>query len=229
MTNKKLMSGYGVFDYFIDLIDECPDITSEKFPLLASHKNDKGRKKGSVIAKLLPGVNQRKIVIFLVRLDYYIHLWNNDFPETKDRGLYEFSFNVFPELKELFTELEVALAEKEVIIKDEGTVARKKARKKGTDMEVIESCHEKVKALQKTSSKMAGLFQTFYTQLAEVEVAMKDTKMALGSITTKKQSEAQVSEAVLVGLLQKIAEKGDIILKTPDKPDDTGADDKDEE
>ena len=213
------------------LLNDFDDFTEDDFPLLFSHNKDTGKKKGNVIAKLLQSVNQKKIVIFLVRLHYYIHVWNGNLcidKETKKlETAYTFDFVDFPRLEELFTDLESALGEKEVIISEEGNVARKKPRKKRDEIEVINECSEKVKALLKTSGKMGNLFKTFETQLSETEVALKDTKMAVANIKEKKDAATEVNEATIVNMLASIAGKGIITLNTPKKPDEP--DDSEEE
>jgi hypothetical protein len=105
------MTGYQIYDHFIDALDKCANITKESYPKLHSFKTDsKMKQKGNKIAKVLTTVNQRKNIIFVVQIAYCVHVYfENSVTNSKP---IKFNFEHMPKLQEVFDDIEAALVEK---------------------------------------------------------------------------------------------------------------------
>jgi len=94
MSRFQITKQYRIVKHFKTALQECADMTRSKFPHLYDANVNKLLKK-----------SQRKIMIFVVRLHYAVHVVNNI--ESSEK--WKMDFATFPELHDVLSELEFDL------------------------------------------------------------------------------------------------------------------------
>lgn len=221
ITEKQLMIGYGIFGHFIDALGRCEDVTNVDFPLLFEHKRDMGKKKGAAISKALTGVNHKKIVMFIVRLDYFLHIWNANVRPEHNQEVYAFNFEQFPTLRDLFSDLEKALWEKKYAIAYQLKPIKKEAKKKLEGMDAISKCHTKLKALHKTVDKLLPVLKV---QLEEAAHALSDAELAVVNVMEKPiEKWTKTKKKIKKEKVDKIKQIIDLVAGQDDSEDSDGS------
>ena len=161
---------YGVPSQFQAVLKACPDVTKSRYPYLIAHCIEKSKK--------LQKKNHVKIMIFVVRLDYAIHVCNNIMKMEN----WKMDFETSPELRAVLDDLEYDLRTRAANKDKAGSLKSSPISPPATSNEGMSTRIETVKKeLESTANQLEGSLDAIDRAQMTLDKLSKDLVMYQGA------------------------------------------------